>query len=133
MKKTVKINFKPIYSKRHFIKNLMHIFDEIKFAFHRGIYGYTAQDYWNFDQWFVQIAQEMLSDLRENTHSHPGDLTEQEWDSILGQIIFYLGECDLDNLDKKEFDNYQERYFYMEDCKNKAFDLLKQYFFELWD
>lgn len=133
MKKTTRINFKPTYSKRHFIKNLAHIFYEIKSAFYRGIYGYTAQDCWDFDCWFVQIVPKMLSDLRKNTHSHPYNLTEEEWDNILSKIIFYLGECDEDKLDKKEFNSYEEKYLYREDCKNKAFDLLKRYFFDFWD
>ena len=45
-------------------------------------------DTWNMDVTLAHIIHPMLVQLKETKNSHPPKLTEQEWDSILDDMIF---------------------------------------------
>ena len=45
-------------------------------------------DTYNMDVTLAHIVYPMLVQLKETKHTHPSDLTEEKWDSILDDMIF---------------------------------------------
>lgn len=45
-------------------------------------------DTYNMDETLAHIVHPMLVQLKETKHTHPSDLTEEKWDSILDDMIF---------------------------------------------
>lgn len=66
----------------------------IKWFFQRGFRGYSDNDVWDMDGWFLSVIVPMLKQLKETKHGYPCNLTEKEWDNILSKMIFYFEEAD---------------------------------------
>jgi hypothetical protein len=45
-------------------------------------------DTWSMDHTLAMIIHPMLVQLKATQHGHPADLTEQEWDEILDEMIW---------------------------------------------
>ena len=69
-------------------------------------------DTWSMDSTLAMIIHPMLVQLKETQHGHPADLTEQEWDDILDEMIWAF--------EQKCRDNWEDDYLgdYVEDQKN---------------
>ena len=137
-----------------FIKNIPR---EIKWFFQRGIRGYSDKDVWSIDIWFKSIIIPMLEQLKETKQGHPIDMTEEEWNLTLNNMINYFKECtDFYCSEKNEYeDEYMSRIMsaneydkllaskwlkreeeidkYKNEMKNKAFELFSKHFYSLWD
>lgn len=137
-----------------FIKNIPR---EIKWFFQRGTRGYSDKDVWSIDIWFKSIIIPMLEQLKETKQGHPIDMTEEEWNLTLNNMINYFKECtDFYCSEKNEYeDEYMSRIMsaneydklladkwlkreeeidkYKNEMKNKAFELFSKHFYSLWD
>ena len=137
-----------------FIKNIPR---EIKWFFQRGIRGYSDKDVWSIDIWFKSIIIPMLEQLKETKQGHPIDMTEEEWNLTLNNMINYFKECtDFYCSEKNEYeDEYMSRIMsaneydklladkwlkreeeidkYKNEMKDKAFELFSKHFYSLWD
>ena len=69
-------------------------------------------DTWSMDHTLAMIIHPMLVQLKATTHGHPSNLTEQEWDQILDEMIWAF--------EQKCRDNWEDDYYgdYVEDQKN---------------
>jgi hypothetical protein len=147
-------NGKMFYRIMDFIKNIPR---EIKWFFQRGIRGYSDKDVWSIDIWFKSIIIPMLEQLKETKQGHPIDMTEEEWNLTLNNMINYFKECtDFYCSEKNEYeDEYMSRIMsaneydkllaskwlkreeeidkYKNEMKNKAFELFSKHFYSLWD
>lgn len=45
-------------------------------------------DTWNMDTTLAYIILPMLKQLKETSHTYPSDLSEEQWQSILDEMIF---------------------------------------------
>lgn len=137
-----------------FIKNIPR---EIKWFFQRGIRGYSDKDVWSIDIWFKSIIIPMLEQLKETKQGYPIDMTEEEWNLTLNNMINYFKECtDFYCSEKNEYeDEYMSRIMstneydksltnkwlkreeeidkYKNEMKDKAFELFSKHFYSLWD
>ncbi|MFR3182208.1 MAG: hypothetical protein ACLTPN_01110 [Clostridia bacterium] len=137
-----------------FIKNIPR---EIKWFFQRGTRGYSDKDVWSIDIWFKSIIIPMLEQLKETKQGHPIDMTEEEWNLTLNNMINYFKECtDFYCSEKNEYeDEYMSRIMsaneydklladkwlkreeeidkYKNEMKDKAFELFSKHFYSLWD
>ena len=81
-------------------------------------------DTWSMDCTLAMIIHPMLVQLKATQHGHPANLTEQEWDQILDEMIWAFGHK------SKEMDagdnETQERL-------TNAFMLFGKYYENLWD
>uniref|UniRef100_A0A6M3L9K3 Uncharacterized protein n=1 Tax=viral metagenome TaxID=1070528 RepID=A0A6M3L9K3_9ZZZZ len=59
----------------------------IKWFFQRGKRGWADCDWWGMDYYLVSIILPMLKELKTNQHGHPCEVTEEEWNNILSEII----------------------------------------------
>jgi len=69
-------------------------------------------DTWSMDHTLAPIILPMLVQLKATKHGYPADLTEQEWDEILDEMIWAF--------EQKCRDDWQDNYYgdYIEDQKN---------------
>jgi hypothetical protein len=69
-------------------------------------------DTWSMDCTLAMIIHPMLVQLKATQHGHPSNLTEQEWNEILDEMIWAF--------EQKCRDNWQDDYYgdYVEDQKN---------------
>ena len=125
------------------IIKIRNLFRNIKFCHQRIKWGWCEQDAWNMDVWFLNVAPQMLRYLCKTSHGCPCDMTMKQWKKTLYTMEFLLREADEDMCSmKNEYDvkqpkQYQKRMLeiarYREDCKDKAFNMMKKYFYHLWD
>jgi hypothetical protein len=83
---------------------------KIKWFFQRGIRGYSDNDVYELDYWFLKVIIPMLKQLEKSNISYPANLTMEEWHKILNKMIFYFTEANEETSSKqnkyeKEFRN----------------------------
>ena len=106
-----------------------HFFRCIKWSRQRITRGYADSDVWDMDAFLQKLIPDMLENFKDNHHGAPTCLGEDEdtanaeWDRILDKMIFLWRESGKDLSPKK----------YRDECKDEAFEMLKEYFFCLWD
>lgn len=153
--------YRKFYLLLHPIKLFKEIKRINEAAWMRCAKGYCYSDIWNFYDWFLCVVPNMLDHLQKNHCGHPSGMTEEEWDNILKEMAQHLRNADEDNplterknqfeeeylkqFYKKPFDRevseIDKSYFNAEKELNewrqkeieKAFDLMKKYFFVMWD
>ena len=82
--------------------------------------GFDNSELWNLDCTILKFVLPRLKAFRETTCGHPGDITEEEWDEMLGKMIKSIEDILDDNIPDTE-KNYE------------GFELFKERFFSLWD
>ena len=105
--------------------------------------GYADCDKWNMCRYLQNLIPDMLQDLRDKRHGSPGFLgeklqTEKELEENRkrggGGTVHFMDEL-------PEYKEISHRYFaeekkieeYRNASKDEAMDMLKEYFFSLWD
>ena len=92
-------------------------------------------DTWSMDHTLAHIVLPMLVQLKATQHGHPADLTEQEWDLILDEMIWafeqkcrddWMEDYDYNKWDSEGVKAHQER-------MTNGFNLFGKYFESLWD
>ena len=92
-------------------------------------------DTWSMDDTLAPIILPMLVQLKETTHGHPADLTEQEWDEILDEMIWafeqkcrddWMEDYDYNKWDSEGVKAHQER-------MTNGFRLFGTHYENLWD
>jgi len=128
----------------------------------RGWRGWADSDIWGFYYYLSVVIYEGLIQLKVKKHGYPStldpmtghyDFDMKRWGGILDEMISgfdlvrkcangdlqigrYLTDAEKDNLNKKMQEDFPEWRLTTkeEDQKiNRAFDLFKEYFFNLWD
>lgn len=52
----------------------------------RGRRGWSVSDTWGFDTYIAGVLADGIERLRDDLHGHPGNLTPEEWESILTEM-----------------------------------------------
>ena len=127
----------------------------LKWSWQRITRGYADCDWWNFNSYISNLFSNALRSMK-NGASHPVDMTSETWNAYLEEMAQLFYQCDESNDYYKNpaFDEYldldtddprrqelQEKFLQtsrdnfekMEADKDKAFDMLKERFFDLWD
>lgn len=98
--------------------------------------GYADTDIWNFCYWYIEMIPKMLTQLKNENHGHPCDLTEEEWDEYLKGIInnlndakMYMERASEEIDDKKALELYNKS----NECMICSFNMLKERFWDFWD
>ncbi|MBQ6795457.1 MAG: hypothetical protein IJO83_04855 [Clostridia bacterium] len=81
-----KTGYKTKYCLTHPWKVIAHKCYDLRNAWQRANKGYSYEDVWNMDSWFLRIVPQMLSEFIRDHHGHPVDMPEEEWDKILIQM-----------------------------------------------
>lgn len=100
-----------------------HLAYEIKIAWSRAWRGYDDTMWFSLDYHFVETYTVLITELRENLHGHPCDMTMEEWEGTLDKMLLLLSAMTDDDFD----------YEWQEDAKNEFFKLFSEHFYNLWD
>ena len=108
--------------------------------------GYSWEDVWNMDIWFMDTVKPMLIHLKDNGATYPMEFNNRdEWCAVLDEMISCLELMDEINvihslgfvednfwerMTNKDHDNVDE---IMNNNKNRFFELFSKYFYALWD
>ena len=107
-------------------------------------------DTWSMDHTLAMIIHPMLVQLKATQHGHPSNLTEQEWDQILDEMIWAFEQKCRDHWEGDYYGPYIEsedkrelfgRFEWIDDKGRDAhqkrmsngFRLFGKYFENLWD
>ena len=122
--------------------------DKFRRRCQRFIRGYSYGDVWDMDCWFMDTVKPMLTHLRDHGIGIPNDLylegveNEREaWEAVLSEMIQCLTLMDIDEAQKHlgiadnnhSIESYKKLNDFMEDNKNKFFELFSKHFYSLWD
>lgn len=107
---------------------LRHIRYELKYAWQRAWCGYDDSMVFSMNDSFIELYRTMLKSFKCNLHGHPYTMTEEEWNSILDEMI----NC-LDHMYYVLFEGDSDDDDLVEKAKDKFFELFKEHFWDLWD
>lgn len=110
--------------------------------------GYSYGDVWDMDCWFKQTIKPMLIHLRDHGIGIPWDLYNHEnenaridWEAILTEMIECVDFMDEDKVQEHlgvadndySIESYKKVNNFMDEKKDRFFELFSKYFFSLWD
>ena len=92
--------------------------------------GFDDTECWNLDLTFVNFMIPRLKVFKEQTQGYPSNMTFEEWHNILDEMIegFELWNKHFDWEIEEDINIKNENNFKV----NKAIDLFKTYFRDLW-
>jgi hypothetical protein len=128
----------PYYKAKWWLKET---YWEIRYGFERMFKGYDSVDTFETFAKFIERYTKILTDLRKCHYGYPGNITEEEWDNILDEMIYHLHYMDeetvTEELEKNVPDDWsasnKTTYEILEKHKNEFFKLFSEHFFSLWD
>lgn len=68
-------------------RNIKYFFKDIKYAFQRLKYGVSTSDCWSLDNFFLHTLYNGLVIYRKDMISYPWNLTSEEWENIVDEMI----------------------------------------------
>lgn len=122
---------RPPYWWCDLIYNLKRVF---VYPFQRFFRGYSDSDLWNLDTFYGDIITRSMKAFRDKTCSFPPELTFEEWQAVLDDIIFAFEHESKDwwvfsdeqkTLSEEEKTKIKERV-------DKGFEYFKKYYRDLW-
>ena len=123
--------------------------------FLRGRYGISHYDCWNLDNYLLKVFKNGIVEFRKDTWSYPGNITEEEWDSILARIEKLITVLQTEGIECEKAEHYwdlgkkddylwkkiycykwhkaiREWERYRQECLEELCDIMKEWFFHLW-
>ena len=108
-------------------------FRAIRWGFQRVSRGYADIDVWSIDEWFLSVVPDMIAQLRRETHGHPADMTEEEWDKYLSELESCLRAGDFSEWEipttVKSYDEYASALGSL----HRGLSMFSERFYDLWD
>ena len=117
------------------------VYWEIRYGFQRMFRGYDAVDTFETFYKFTKRYSKILKDYRKHHIGYCGEMTAEEWDAIIDEMIYHLHYMDeetvTEELEKNVPDDWSvstiDVYSVMDVHKDAFFELFSKYFYHLWD
>ena len=114
--------------------------DALKMAWQRAWYGYGLSECYDLYYYSMERLHANLIEFKNNNiaiwrDANDGhEMNEDELNNVLDRMIYLSSyeNMDVDELLYKTKDKYEKCYQQVEKNKNELFDLLKDYWFQLW-
>ena len=128
----------PFYRAKHWVKDT---YWEIRYGFQRMFKGYDSVDVFETFAKFIDRYTKILTRLRNNHCGYPYNLTEEEWDAVIDEMIYHLKYMDeetvIEELERNVPDNWTASHKtvgeILEKHKDQFFELFSKWFYNLWD
>ena len=129
----------------NWIRNIKELPRFIKRRFQRGRYGICLYDVWDLDSYMLQVFENGINELKNNHNGYPASLTSEEWENTLSKIEELIKIIKTEGVDCEEANKYynsnselwfkavQEWEKYRQESLEELCDLMKKWFFDLWD
>jgi hypothetical protein len=95
----------PYYSCYRGCGNVKYWFKKV---YQRWTTGFAHEEAWNFCHWHSQMVLPRLRHLRDNSMGIPAGVNEEEWNEIIGKIIWAFENHDV-SIDSEYPDDYDHR------------------------
>lgn len=126
---------------RRLINKTKDICWEVRYGFQRMFKGYDSVDCFETYYKFTQRYYKILTDYKKNHCGYPCEMSENEWDDIVDEMIYHLYYMNEEHVEKELSKNVSEDWSpsmktvddIMERHKDEFFKLFSKYFFNLWD
>lgn len=113
----------------------------IRYGFQRMFKGYDSVDIFDTFAKFIERYTKILTELKKCRCSYPCDMTEEEWDNIIDEMLYHLHYMDEENIIEELEKSIPEGWIpswettgkIMDEHKEKFFELFSKYFYNLWD
>lgn len=120
------------------VKNLYY---QVKYGFQRMFRGYDDTEVFNTDLTFIDRYLKILKDFKKHHCAHPCELTPEQWNAVLDEMIKHLTLMNENNvmskLKKGMPDSFEPDYKTVNEIQNKHkdefFKLFSEWFYSLWD
>ena len=128
----------PYYKSKHIINK---VYWGCRYGFERMFKGYDSVDTFKTFAKFVERYTKVLKEFRNHHWGYPSNLTADEWNNILDEMVYHLHYMDEDNA-REEFEkdvpddwtvSIKTLNNVMEMHKDEFFKLFSEYFYCLWD
>jgi len=96
-----------------------------KRGYQRAYRGWADEDVWCLDFYLAKVIKDSIKKLQKDTNGYPGNLTAEQWNSILEDIIYTFETCER-RLDFPIIHIDKERY-------KRGWEHFQNHFNELWD
>ena len=117
-----------------FIPKLNELKYELKYAWQRAWRGYDDTDVFGFGDKIIEKITLILGDFIESSVGYPSDLTEEEWENILKEMLSYFRNADENYVDENyNFDNILDQYNFMQGNLEEGMKLFTKHYYSLWD
>ena len=128
----------PFYRIRRFFYDRWFNFRQRCQRFRRG---YADSDVWDMDHWFIDTLKPMIEQMLRTYNSHPGEITAEEWEDTLREMIACLTLMDEDAAkdhlgladEAWSVEKHQQIKATMFENKKRLFELFEKWFYNLWD
>lgn len=128
----------PYYKAKWWIREA---YWEVRYGFQRMFKGYDYVDTFETFAKFRERYIKILTDYRKNHIGYCGEMTEEEWDNIIDEMIYHLHYMDeetvIEELERDVPDDWSASYktvnYVLDKHKNAFFELFSKYFYHLWD
>lgn len=117
-----------------FIPKLNELKYELKYAWQRAWRGYDDADVFGFGDKIIEKITLILEDFIESSTCHPYDLSPEEWENILKEMLSYFQNADENYVDENyNFDNILDQYNFMQGNLEEGMKLFTKHCYSLWD
>ena len=114
---------------------------EVRYGFERMRKGYDSVDVFDLFPQFTKRYYKILVEFKKIHDSHPMNMTEEEWNDIINEMIYHLYFMDEYNIHKEfetgmfrdKLQDYKTMDEIMNKHKDKFFELFSKYFYDLWN
>lgn len=114
---------------------------KVRYGFQRMFNGYDDVDTFEIFYKFVDRYSKILTEYRKHHIGYCGEMTEEEWDAIIDEMIYHLKYMDeetvIDELERDVPDEWTVSSRTVSEVldkhKDEFFKLFSKYFFHLWD
>ena len=106
---------------------------QVKFRLRNGFWPDVC---WNLDTTLAQLILPRLKHFRSNLNGYPANLTEEEWDRYLTQMIVafeWIASGDYYDMPMKNGQVDGEAYTKLIDDTQRGLELFGKYYMGLWD
>lgn len=127
----------PFYRAKRVIRDT---YWNIRYGFQRMFKGYDSVDVFDVYAGFIKRYSKILENFKKHNCGYPSDMTDEEWDNIIDEMIYHLYYMDENNIDK-ELEKYAPEGYVpclettgkiMYEHKEEFFKLFSKHFFNLW-
>ena len=114
---------------------------EIRYGFQRMFKGYDSVDTFETFAKFIERYTKILTQYRKYHVGYCSEMTEEEWDNIIDEMIYHLRYMDEETVTKELERNvpddwsasYRTVNYILDKHKDAFFELFSKYFYHLWD
>lgn len=105
----------------------------IKNIYQRSRRGWGDSDLWDFDSYVAEFMETAMSRYKVESYGHPVDVTEQEWDDIIDEIIYGFRQYRIwwENVDTLTPEQEIESWDELNKSLERSFYLWSKYFYNL--